>query len=205
MTMRIGACLLVTTMTLTGCKAKVLGPSPNDALRQQVQDLEGERDALRLSNEQLQAQLAAREPSGQVTPELEQATPRPARIEVEGLSRVLVQSPSGPIELAVYVKAVDGRGREVQLTGALSLTATLQMPDGVVSRLAHRTWRPGELVEMHRSGLTGTHYTIKLPVEGPLGQPGGLVSVVLTYTDGWTGRQLQASSSLPWPAGPGHD
>jgi len=205
MTMRIGACLMVMTVTLAGCKAKVLGPSPNDALRQQVQDLEGERDALRLQNEQLQAQLAARAPSGDVTPELERATPRPARIEVESLSRVLVQPPSGPIELAVYLKAVDGRGRAVQLTGELSLTATLQMPDGVVSRLVHRIWGPGELVEMHRSGLSGTHYTLKLPVEGPLGQPGGLVSLALTYTDGWTGRQLQASSFLPWPAGPGRD
>jgi outer membrane murein-binding lipoprotein Lpp len=198
--------VILLASAVAGCRATVLTPSPSDALRQQVQELEGRVAAQEAQIEELRAQLAARgsDAPGSPSPELLAATPRVARISIGGLSRVLEPSASStrdaaPAQLLVFLNVEDGKGRPTQLTGELSLAASLQGEAGALAPLASAHWGPLQVAGLFRGGFGSPHYALQTPVQGSPGRSDATALVVVTYTDGWTGRTLKATRAVPWP------
>ena len=192
-------------MNLAGCHATVLTPSPADALRQNVQDLQAKNSALEAQVEELQAQLAIRGETVSTLPDaqVEQATARVAKISIGSLSRALPKKKSGnnlaqPERVMIFVNAQDGRGDPIQLTGNLTLEASLQSA-GTVVPLAVARWSPLQLRNAYRSGFGSPHYLLETPIQAPPTIVDATALVVVTYVDGWTGRTLKTERAIPWP------
>ena len=190
---------------MSACHATVLTPSPADALRQQALELEAKNSALESQVEELQAQLARQNNSPTKAPsaELEQATPRAAKISIGQLSRALPKKevagkPTQPEQLVIFVNAQDARGHALQLTGDLTIEASLQSAGKVVS-LAVAHWGPAQLRNAYRAGLGSPHYSLETPIQIPPNMSDATALVVLTYVDGWTGRTLKTERAIPWP------
>ncbi|MCE9619832.1 MAG: hypothetical protein K8R92_07975 [Planctomycetes bacterium] len=188
---------------LAGCHATVLTPSPADALRQQNQELEAKNSALEAQVEELQAQLAIKGDAATKSPtaEVEQATPRLAKISIGSLSRVGAKhaadgEPFKPGELLVFLYVEDGKGRPFQLTGDLHLEATVHTPFGFTS-LASAQWGPLQLRDRYRSGFGTPHYSLTVPIIVQHEVPDATALVILTYTDGWTGRTMKVDRTVP--------
>lgn len=196
-----------------GCHARALGPNPNDALRSEIQELQDRNQAMRLANEQLQAQLTAgatTEGSSSTPPsaELREATPRPAEILIEKLSRAeRGEGGAGALpQLRLFLQVVDGHGRATQLTGSISVVASLEPEGGKKVLLSSHSWSPMQVSNLYRSGMTGSHYTVVVPLQVPAEPQDVPVQVLVTYMDGWSGRKLEAATSLYWtnPEPPAH-
>ena len=201
----------IAAMALAGCHATVFTPSPADALREQVQELEAKNSALESRVEELNAQLSSKSEAAAksgaiptITPELEQATPRVAKISIGSLSRVVPTSaPSAmaaqPGELVVFMNVVDGKDRAFQLTGTVDLEASAHAPGGKVVSLASSHWGPLQLRDVYRSGFGPPHYSLQVPIVVPADMNDATLLVVVTYVDGWTGRTLKTERAMPWP------
>ena len=201
----------IAAMALAGCHATVFTPSPADALREQVQELEAKNSALESRVEELNAQLSSKSEAAAkpgtiptITPELEQATPHVAKISIGSLSRVVPTSaPSAmaaqPGELVVFMNVVDGKDRAFQLTGTVDLEASAHAPGGKVVSLASSHWGPLQLRDVYRSGFGTPHYSLQVPIVVPADMHDATLLVVVTYVDGWTGRTLKTERAMPWP------
>lgn len=197
--------IYVACLILGGCHATVFSPSPADKLRQQAQDLEAKNTALESQVEELRAQLAIKSEAATKTPsaELEEATPHVAKILIGNLSRALPKKESAghvaqPEKLVVFVNAQDGRGGAIQLTGDLTLQASLQM-SGKVIPLAAAHWSPLQLRNVYRNGLGNPHYSLETSIQVPADCADATALVVVTYVDGWSGQTLKTERAIPWP------
>ncbi|MSR33891.1 MAG: hypothetical protein EXS12_03700 [Phycisphaerales bacterium] len=195
----------VVCLCMGGCHATVFSPSPADKLRQQAQELEAKNEALESQVEELRAQLAIKSESATKTPsaELEEATPHVCKISIGNLSRALPKKVSDghvarPEQLVIFVNAQDGRGGAIQLTGDLTLQASLQSA-GKVIPLAAAHWGPLQLRDVYRNGLGNPHYSLETPIQVPADCADATALVVVTYVDGWSGRTLKTERAIPWP------
>ena len=196
---------------LASCHATVFTPSPADALREQVQELEAKNSALQLQVEELNAQISRRSDDAAIqgeratiTPELEQATPRVCKLTIGNLSRVVLRAPLPGAavdvgELVVFLNVFDAKERALQLTGSLDLDASAQWPGGKVATLLSSHWGPLQLRELYRSGFGTPHYSLQVPIVVPADMNDATLLVVVTYVDGWTGRTLKTERAMPWP------
>ena len=196
---------------LASCHATVFTPSPADALREQVQELEAKNSALQLQVEELNAQISRRSDDAAIqgeratiTPELEQATPRVCKMTIGNLSRVVLRAPLPGAavdvgELVVFLNVFDAKERALQLTGSLDLDASAQWPGGKVATLLSSHWGPLQLRELYRSGFGTPHYSLRLPILEAADMSEATILVVVTYVDGWTGRTLKIERAMPWP------
>lgn len=197
--------ICVACLFMAGCHATVFSPSPADKLRQQAQELEAKNVALESQVEELRAQLAIKSEAATKTPsaELEEATPHVAKISIGNLSRALPKKETaGQVaqseKLVLFVSALDGRGGAIQLTGDLTLQASLQM-SGKVIPLAAAHWGPLQLRNAYRNGLGNSHYSLETPIQVPPDCADATALVVVTYVDGWSGRTLKTERAIPWP------
>ena len=98
-------------------------------------------------------------------------------------------------EMQLYVQPVDGLGRFVQLVGHLTVHVGVLPATGDARTLGHVDLSPAELRDAYRSGITGTHYTIEIPLEDP-GAAGSVCDARVHYVDGRTGRRFEAHRSI---------
>ena len=196
-----GACALV------GCSA---GPrdfeNENDRLRGRVVEAERRIAALEETERRLTAELdGARRasPAAQAMALL----PRAERLVVGRLSGPVrtgtgTRNAAGVVEAVdLYLSPLDGRGRFVQVVGSLSVRVDL-IPGpprgGAGATLAEPrlvgtlTLAPEELREAYRSGLTGTHYSVRVPVRDEGGLGIGSLSVTVGLEDAVFGSRLEA-------------
>ena len=202
----IWACLIC-GMALGGCQSPRNYINENDKLRRenlhlstQVKKLE---NAVQLGQAQARA-LEARADRGQAVPGVEQSDiPQVVAIEFSRLSGAVDTHGDGRDDvIRVYVRSVDHLGRFLPAIGPAVIQAVAILPDRQPEILAQRKLSPKEFEASYRTGLTGTHFTLELPL--PVSWPGEIeqVTVKLMFTDAATGanhshEQSMAIKALP--------
>lgn len=168
---------LVLPALVGGCESPKIGgkkgfSTANDELRTRVARLEEENSILKSQRDELAAKLAesnrAREHA--IPPEILAAIPRCAGIQIDFLSSLFPTDASlPPTTLHVYVAPFDGQQRFVQIVGTLRVEAVqLGDPEGGITpdpaTIATAILTPELLRGAYRSGVTGTHYSVELPI-----------------------------------------
>ncbi|MGA0174602.1 MAG: hypothetical protein ACO38V_01335 [Phycisphaerales bacterium] len=194
---------------IAGCRATVLKPTPADALREQVQSLEIEVDRLSMRNKELEAALArtlSAAPPHSIDAEALAVQPHLARLGVGSASGIRVAAPSKdgstiPANLTIYVEPVDGRGRFLQVTGRISIQASMPIEGAEPIRLGERSFSPAEVRDAWRGGFMGTHYTFEVPVELPAAalanQSDPQASVLVVFRDAIGGGEFSRLVTVP--------
>jgi hypothetical protein len=96
------------------------------------------------------------------------------------------------------VVPTDAYGRFVQVVGTLVVEARAVPATGATDAGApvlSTTLRPGAVRDAYRSGLTGTHYSVELPLSGPA--QAGDVMLRASFTDALTGATHTANLVRP--------
>lgn len=203
------AILSLAALVFAGCRGTALKPTPADRLREQVQSLEIEVDRLSMRNRELESALAEATmaaPKHSIDPEAAAAQAHLARIGIGSASviRIAVNDPSlatSPGTLTVYLEPMDGRGRFLQVTGRVSIQASMLVEGGDPIRIGERSFSPGDVRDAWRSGFMGTHYTFEMPVEVPanaiVGTSEPQASVLVVFRDAIGGGEFSRLVTVP--------
>ncbi len=204
------ASLVVVLLVAQGChEARVLTPTGADGLRAQVRDLSERVESLSATNAQLSAQLAACAKGAQdrtgISPEAVEATPRLVSVRIGSVSHFEAgPSTASGCVASIYLEPQDGLGRFLQLVGTLEVAVFDLSATGASRALATATFTPLQVRDAFRGGITGSHYTIELPLSTQAWNCGGSVTVRISFVDGLTGATLTAQreiGELKAPAG----
>jgi hypothetical protein len=189
-------------LSLAACSSGSRVASENDRLRLKNLELTKQVEGLTLERSELKAKLAeanrARESA--LAPDVLDAIPRCAGIEIDSLSGWTPTDRSAPVTGAViYLLPKDGRGRFVQIVGTLTVDATVLPQSGATSNqvpIQTKTLVPAELRESYRSGFMGTGYTIELPIPtNPAARSSTLV-LRARFVDALTGQTWSAERTV---------
>lgn len=203
-----GSALTATALLATlsaGChQATVLNPSPNDALRTRVQELEEQLAAANARNEELRTALAAARPAGGATPlqgtEVTDATPHLASIAIDSTSTVDVGPAAAngthPAVLRLWISPKDGRRRFLQVVGWLQVQVTCMRMGHEPTTVGSARFGPLAVRDAWRSGFMGTHYAFELPLSLPAECATGMLAVAVKFEDARTGRAFEAESRV---------
>jgi hypothetical protein len=120
-----------------------------------------------------------------------------ASVEVDGLSGGVDTNADGVDDIVrVYVKTLDGKLRFVQTVGELRVTAAVIEPGSDAATVAMRTLTAAEFDAAYRSGVTGTHYTIELPLGDAAPRGTESLTVRVALTDASNGRIHEAERAV---------
>lgn len=191
------ACI-VPAFALSGCGQRHFA-NENDVLRARVLELETELTTLEKRITELEAELNAAATPDAIPPEIIANTPHVTGISIGRLSHLRdIDEDGTPDKLIVYINPTDGRGRFVQLAGRLSVHAALLPARAEARTIGRRLLAPAEVRAAYRSGITGTHYTIEVPVSLPEdADEFAECDVRATYDDGHTGKRFEAHRAIP--------
>lgn len=206
--------MLACALALTACnKYTVLSPTPDDDLRRQVRDLKEEVKNLKAERTELKeniTQLAKPvAESSTRDAEIVEATPQVVGVTISGHvgpSKSTAQTPEQSAEsvqvngcgAVIYLSPSDGRGRFLQIVGRARVSVFQLTADGKSQTLGQCDYSPAEVRDAWRSGLMGTHYTLKVPLS-PDWKCEGTVTVKLEFTDGLTGNKFDAQCEMTTP------
>jgi len=186
-------------LTLGGCKAKALGPSPNDPLRDENRSLREANAELTARAQELETRLATVEAERSkegIDPEVVANTPAVRRLDLKSGSVVeaLPGQPGRGIA-RVWLEPVDGQGRFVQVTGWLEVAITALPASGPAISIGSVRLGPAAVREAYRSGFMGTHYTVEVPVD--LGAAGASpnFAVAASFTEGRSRKVLSVAGT----------
>lgn len=194
-------------LLLTGCGNK-LTSGEADALRRKVLELEKENDLLTLRSTELEAELKRQSLAPESLPlDIRESLPALAGLEINRLSHALDENDDGISDtLEIYVEPRDGRGRFIQMTGHLSVHVAMLPADADAFTIGRLTLTPSQLREAYRSGFSGTHYTIRLPItlkppgttpgENLDSRVGKMCLLRVIYLDGVTGIEHSARREI---------
>ncbi|HRP64028.1 MAG TPA: hypothetical protein PK400_12080 [Phycisphaerales bacterium] len=189
-----------------GCGAAEIA-AENSRLRARLLDVETENERLTRRNAELHVELQrAAGASGER--DWRGAVPHAVELQIGRLSHTRDRQGDGmPTELIVYVQPLDGRGRFIQIVGELHATAVHSPAAGDPFVLGRVHLNADDLREAYRSGVAGTHYSIRLPLTLPDGADAAwslhrsaLVSV--SFIEAETGRTLEAERTVPLSRNP---
>lgn len=190
---------------LTGCTARVGGDGRslaqhNDELRRDNLELRAQIDAT-------QEQLALLESELRVYRDQSSTESAIPGVAVPVFTAVELGRYSGPVdtdgdgrddELRLYVKPTDQKGRTLVVPGRA--TVRLLRIDGESPEvLAEQSWEPAAWDEAYRSGFTGDHYSLAmpLPADGLADLDTLTVTVEIAEATRGTVRGAQAIYPLP--------
>ncbi|MCA9292052.1 MAG: hypothetical protein KDA25_13050 [Phycisphaerales bacterium] len=185
-----------------GCRSRGSWRNQNDELRARVMTLEEENAALEARVAELRQSIDAAARVAGLSPDILAAVPRVTGLRIDPRSHLAASAGSDPdagsgVVATVYLTPTDGRQRFVPLVG--TLTVDCVGPSGVagggVRSLGRVELDPGGVSEAYRSALLGTHYTVRVPLSGPVDAASG-VTVIARYVDGVTGAVLVAEVTL---------
>ncbi len=194
---------------IAGCRGTVLKPTPADALREQVQSLEIEVDRLSMQNRELEAVLAeatAEAPNRTIDPEAAAAQAHLVRLGIGSASRITLAAPEPnvaaiPGTLTVHLEPSDGRGRFLQVTGRVSIQASMPVEGSDPIGIGEQSYSPGEVRDAWRSGFMGTHYTFEMPIEAPASAIAATAdpqaSILVVFRDAIGGGEFSRLVTVP--------
>lgn len=172
--------------------------SENDRLRAENLDLRNQVDALSAQQRELAAKLSEANQARQAAldPQVLDALPRVASIEIDSLSGFLPGDVAKPAKsVGIYLVPRDGRRRFVPAVGTLTVEVR-HMPAlsaGESGRpeqefTLHADLTPTQLRDAYRSGITGTHYAVELPLPQALPARDATLLLRATFADAITGQ-----------------
>ncbi len=195
--------LLAALLMLSGGCGPRNFANENDVLRARVVELEDELSALRSRSIELEAELAVVSAAGDsLSEEIRANTPRLVKIEIGRRSHVRNGDDEAPSDaagevLVIYIKPSDGMGRFLQLVGELAVHAAVLPAGGDSITIGRVALSAAEVRAAYRSGFTGTHYTVELPIVLPgNADEFGECDVRVTHIDGLTGKTYEAHSAV---------
>lgn len=190
----------------TGCApTRIGGTTPPD---QALNELRVENHQLATQVQTLQTDIDRR--LAEIQQLKQQTTPRPAdpalaNAELPRLTTLKLDRYSAALDtdrdggddaVRLYVRTLDQLGRFLPVGGKLSvrlINAHAQPP----TVIAQTTLDPASLDKAYRSGLTGTHYTVQLPLPQPTPAELRQITVVVELTDAQTGATVTLQEALP--------
>jgi len=163
----------------------------NLELRQKVDDLQKQIE-LRLA--QIDTLNSSR--SSATQPGLEGAdVPHAVKLELGRYTGTVDTNGDGIDDtLRIYLKTLDQQGRFLPAAGRAVVQLVAIAPGTAPTLIAEKTFDPQEFDAAYRSGMTGTHYTIEVPL--PAKPPAGQATAKLTFTDAATHATLSAETSV---------
>ncbi len=168
----------------------------NARLRREVHDLKQEVARLELLESERATQLAQ---AGSVRPDLDEevlvSTPMVTGIGMSTWSGQLDRSEDIPT-VEIFVSAVDGRNRPLQMVGTLTARAMFIPPEGEPVDLGERTLTPSQVRDAWRNVLGTPSYAIKLPIRDPLPDGAESIHVRVFHEDARTGRRFETSGDV---------
>ncbi len=200
--------LAALALTLAGCGSATIGgkkgfSTANDQLRARVGSLEDENRLLRAQRDELSAKLAEEQRirEGAIGAEVLAAIPRCAGVEIDSLSGADPVDPSLPVRgFVLYLRPFDGQRRFVQIVGAVR-AEVVELADRAGSQeprvIASASLTPAQLRDTYRSGLTGTHYEIRLPAGDPAQPRSHALLMRVQFDDAITGKAHEATLNMP--------
>lgn len=182
---------------LPGCNGSFL--NENDTLRAANMDLE---EKLRIQTHRaagLEAALEAekvRNQAGRPALPLGLSAPVISRLEIDSYSGRIEQTDAKPGSVRIYVATLDQYDRFSQAFGEMSVSVVATPAGGQAITLAAAAIAPRALHETYRAGLTGTHYTLVIPLDKA--PPIGIeeLTVQLTFHDYLSGRKVSAQGII---------
>lgn len=210
-----GSTLILASMAaLAGCdRAKILNPSPSDALRAENLELREKVDRLSQQNKELQTRFAERradtggvlsriQGSGRIDPEVDAAIPRVASVQIEGATEA-IRFPAdrgGETMLRLWVLPRDGQGRFLQIVGTVNVAVTVLQPGKSPVEIARGQFTPAAVRNAWRSGFMGSHYSFELPLSRiPEELAAALLTVTIRFDDALSGRSFEDERRIAAP------
>lgn len=186
-------------LVLGGCSARALGPSPNDALRDENRSLRETNAELTGRVRELETRIAAleteRAPDG-VDPDVAANTPAVGKLELKSGSVVeATAGPGGRGVARVWLEPVDGRGRFVQVTGWIEVAIAALPVSGPAIPIGSVRLGPAEVRDAYRSGFMGTHYAVEVPVDLAAAGASPNFAVAATFTEGRSRKAFTAAGT----------
>jgi putative intracellular protease/amidase len=178
---------------LAGCGPRNYD-NDNDRLRRENLDLTEQVTALKRENESLAKLAQATHPPTASADAAGVIPPRCARIQIASFSGGIDADRDQHDEaVRLYLHTLDSRDRFVQAVARLKITLAHLPPGQPALTLAVAQIDPARFDAAYRSGLTGTHYTIEVPVANV---PPGVVELTcrVALTDLQTGLEHQTES-----------
>lgn len=204
------ALLCIALAGIPGCNVGGKGTlsKQNDALRRERLELKDRITSLESQLAEANAKIAEsqRAIASPLPADVVAAMPRVASVEIDTFTGFTPTDPAAPIEsIAVYVRPLDGLRRFTQGVGTLAVEATVLGPidtsnapagsapserelSGAGAERLTRLLSPAEVRDAYRSGLTGTHYEVQLPLARPATDRARRVLVRVEFTDAITGE-----------------
>lgn len=185
-------------LVLGGCGARNF-TNENDRLRAANLELQRQVDRLQAQLELRVAQIDAMQQ--------EAVRDRPEELRSAEVPRAVslrLDRHSGPLRtgdsdyedlLRLYVRPLDQRGRFLPVAGQATVQAVALRPGKEPVVVGELTVSPDDWERAYRSGLTGTHYTLELPLREP---PEGAreLAVHVNFTDAATGAILTRTQAF---------
>lgn len=202
---------LVVLCTMSGCiSGRIGGSEPSDkvidelrtdniALKREVATLQKNIDQRLAEIDTLQQQVnGARPMSGVDAPSLASLKfgRYTAAVDTDGDKRDDL--------IRLYIQTLDQQSRFLPVAGKATVQAVLLLPDHEPLVLSRIELTPKQWDESYRTGLTGTHYTVDMPLTGPgasamdaLKKGVHEITVMVSFTDAATGAAVQAQATYP--------
>jgi hypothetical protein len=194
----VGFCLLLVAAcaAFAACSSQRDFTNENDKLR-------AERLSLQEQIDELQNKLELREGELRATRErLNDPLPPVGDVEPPRLAGIVLGLYSGPIDLdgdakydalRVYVRPVDQHSRQMTAKGTARVRLIATPADGEPQTILDQTYDPEAFHSAYRSGVTGTHYTLKseLPADPP-----AKATLHVSLTDAETGLVFKAQKEV---------
>lgn len=194
--------IMAVLVLATGCDSASRKASAR--LRRDVVNLQQQVDALQKQEKELQAQLKqAQEGRDELEAEILASTPFVSSIALSPFSGMRRDEGDGPV-MELFVSAVDGRGRPLQVVGRLQALAMLIPSEGETVELGRVDLGPAEVRDAWRGGLGGASYLVEVPMTGSLPEGTSTVHVRVFHEDARTGEVFEASGDIrPKPVSEG--
>ena len=190
--------LLIGSLIASGC-----GDASRQAsarLRSEVHELQQELESNRLQIAELRLQLKAAAARQGLDGDVLVNTPRVAELAISPFSGMR-RDDGGTSIIELYVTAVDGRGRPLQLVGPLEGKVVHIPMDAAPVELGHLRMTPTEVRDAWRRGLSGTSYLMRIPLAEPVPPGTRVLHAQVLHTDARTDEPHEASADLrPTPA-----
>lgn len=199
---------LTLALLLTGCGSATIGgakgfSTANDELRAKVAALEAENAQLKATKAELEGNLAQEERvrRGLISADVLAAIPVCSGITIDSLSGLYpASSESAPTRCDIYLEPFDGRRRFVQIVGNLRAEVLALHPSAAAAApvvIGTLSLSPAQLREAYRSGLTGTHYSLEVPITSPqVALHKADLVIRVQFEDALTGKVHEATHTI---------
>lgn len=169
----------------------------NARLRREVFDLQQEVARLELRESEQRTQLEqATSGRSELDDEVLASTPMVTGIGMSTWSGSRRDRSDGPTTVEIFVSAVDGRNRPLQMVGTVTARAVLIPAEGSPIELGEATLTPSQLRDAWRNVLGTPSYVVQLPINRPLPDGTESIHVRVFHEDARTGRRFEASGDV---------